>query len=50
VWLAKTCAETKDGKVLGKADVDTTIASIRHEDSGGHRTECKLQSESCRKD
>src|SRR5260221_5140493 len=38
--FAKTSAETKDGTVLGNADVNTIIASIQHEDSAGHEPEC----------
>ena len=38
--LAKTSAETQGAAVLGRAGLNTIIASIQHEDSGGQEPEC----------
>jgi hypothetical protein len=39
LWFANTSAETQDA-VLGRAGLNTIIASIQHEDSGGQEPEC----------
>ena len=40
LWFAKTWAETRDAAVLGRVVLNTIIASIQPEDSGGHEPEC----------
>jgi hypothetical protein len=40
LWFANTSAETQDAAVLGRAGLNTIIASIQREDSGGQEPEC----------
>jgi hypothetical protein len=39
-WFAKSSAEGQDAAVLGRAGLNTIIASIQHEDPGGREPEC----------
>jgi hypothetical protein len=40
LWFANTSAEAQVAAVLGRAGLNTIIASIQHEDSGGQEPEC----------
>jgi hypothetical protein len=40
LWFANTSAETQNAAVLGGVGVNTIVASIQHEDSGGQEPEC----------
>jgi hypothetical protein len=40
LWFANISAETQDAAVPGRAGLNTIIASIQHEDSGGREPEC----------